>query len=396
MENKKAQNVVNNAPGILANNNAGFGNNAGGGLFGNNAGFGQFGNNAGFGQLGNNAGFGQFGNNAGGGIFGNNNAVQQPIAGRDLETKKLALELFDDKIAQPFTEFLRSLIEYGANKHATVDKLKDYRDEVDGSGLKFKRRDSFGKIKTEYCYEGLSNSLHLILDLPSKSLFDFILDSGVTTEEINIQKMTPFFTLIKMKDTSLPEYKHCLDKLLNTKADIDSPDQFGISAFWYCYQNQKIDLAFYLASKGADVNNLDNYGFFALKKEIFENNLERIKKLLSVGADINKPDEFKRTVLHHAFNRYHIGNDVCIIRYLMANGADINARDFKNRSPLHYLFVKSNRRFKVDMIDPTDVIAECVNCYQNISFNDQDNNGNTVLHYICQRNSIKCLALLKH
>jgi ankyrin repeat protein len=216
----------------------------------------------------------------------------------------------------------------------------------------------------------------------------------VTTEEINIQKMTPFFTLIKTKDTTLPEYKYCLDKFLDTKADIDSPDQFGISAFWYCYQNQKIDLAFYLASKGADINRLDNYGFFALKKEVFENNLDRIKRLIDSGADINMKDEFQRTVLHHSFNRYKVGNDLSIIRYLIGKGADINAKDFKNRTPLHYLFVKSNRRFRNEQNDPADVMVECINQYPEIVLNEGDNNGNTILHYICQCQAIECLNLL--
>lgn len=344
----------NNVGGLFGNNNnagGAFGNNYNaGGLFGNN-------NNAG----------GLFGNNNynifGGGLFGNNQVVQPVnafnVAGNNNNLqKKLALDYFDEKIAAPFVEFLKSFVEFGADQHATVDKLKDYREELDSNGLKIRRRDSYGKIKNEYCNQGLSNALHLILSFPSKTVFDFICDSGVTTEEINIQKMTPFFNLIKTKDTTLPEYKYCLDKFLDTKADIDSPDQFGISAFWYCYQNQKVDLAFYLASKGADINRLDNYGFFALKKEVFDNNLDRIKRLIDAGADINMKDEFQRTVLHHCFNRYRVGNDLSIIRYLIGKGADINAKDFKDRTPLHYLFVKSNRRFRNEPNDPIDVVVE--------------------------------------
>jgi hypothetical protein len=86
----------------------------------------------------------------------------------------LALNYFDEKIAAPFVEFLKSFIELGANQHATVDKLKDYREEIDSNGLKIRRRDSYGKIKNEYCNHGLSNALHLILSFPSKTVFDFI------------------------------------------------------------------------------------------------------------------------------------------------------------------------------------------------------------------------------
>ena len=324
----------------------------------------------------------------GGGLFGFQNLPNN-------NNKKLALKLFDDTITQPFTNFLKTFIEFGANQHATVEKLRDYREEIDKNGLKFRKRNSYGKINNEYCEKGLYNALHLLLEFPSQTLFDFILDSEVSTEEININKMTPFFMLIKTKDTTMPEYKHCLDKFINTKSDIDSPDQFGISAFWYCYQNQKVDLAFYLATKGADINRLDNYGFFALKSEVFNNNLDRIKRLLDVGANINQKDEFQRTILHHAYNRYRVGNDLGIIKYLINKGSDVNAKDFKNRTPLHYLFVKSNRRFNFDLNDPADALVEIINLGKEIVMNEGDKNGNTILHYMCQRNAIECLKMLK-
>jgi len=328
------------------------------------------------------------------GLFGGFN--QQVVQNNQQnKQKEIALKYFDENIWKPFTEFLKELVNFGANPHACIEKLKDYRDYEDNGELRIRKRDSFGKIMNEYCNAGLSNALHLILDFPSKTIFDFLIDSQITTEEININKMTPFFALIKSKDTTLPEYKYWLDKFLSTKADIDSPDQFGISAFWYCYQNKKIDLALYLASKGADINRLDNYGFFALKSEVFNNNLDRIKQLINAGANINNIDEFQRTVLHHTFNRFRTGNDLAIGRYLMANGADINAKDFKKRTPLHYLFVKSNRRRSHEPNDPNDMFAEWINLCSNITINEGDNNGNTVLHYMCQRNSVSCMRLLK-
>lgn len=324
-------------------------------------------------------GFGMFGNN----LNNNNNKY-----------KELALKVFDEKIAQPFALFLEKFVELGANPHNYVDKTQYYRDASEDISI-IRKRDSFGNVKNQYCDNGLSNALHLILEFPSKAVFDSILNSGVSTDEINIKKMTPFFMLIKTKDTSNPEYKYCLDKFISSKSDIDSPDQFGVSAFWYCYQNQKVDLALYLASKGADINRIDNYGFFALKSEVFNNNLARIQQLIGLGADINKKDEFQRTVLHHVMNRYRIGNDLAILKYLIGQGADLNSKDFKNRLPVHYLFVKSNRRFSIEQNDPVDVITEIINQGKTIDFDQQDNNGNTVVHYICQRQAVECLRLLK-
>lgn len=340
-----------------------------------------------------------FGVQNNGGLFGSLANFGQNIFGafgqnnNQNKYKEIALKIFDEKIAEPFAIFLENLIKFGADQHITVEKIKYYRNADDNEVIR--KKDNLGNVTNQYGDKGLSNALHLILEFPSQHVFDSILDSGVSTEEINIKKMTPFFMLVKTKDTNLPEYKYWLDKFISTKADIDSPDQFGISAFWHCYQNQKVDLALYLASKGADINRLDNYGFFALKSELFNNNLARIQQLLNLGADVNKKDEFQRTVLHHAFNRYRVGNDLAIIKYLIGQGADINSKDFKSRVPLHYLFVKTNKRFSNDQNDPVDLIVEVVNLCKNIELTQKDNNGNTVLHYIAQRKALESLRLLK-
>ena len=45
-----------------------------------------------------------------------------------------------------------------------------------------------------------------------------------------------------------------------------------MSAFWYFYTNNRTDDAFYLVGKGANINHIDNYGSFALKRELFNSN----------------------------------------------------------------------------------------------------------------------------
>ena len=66
--------------------------------------------------------------------------------------------------------------------------------------------------------------------------------------KFNLKKMTPFFMLVKTKDIKNdPYYKSCFDRLLDTgKVDINAPDQFGISAFWHFYINNRLDEAFFL------------------------------------------------------------------------------------------------------------------------------------------------------
>lgn len=66
-----------------------------------------------------------------------------------------------------------------------------------------------------------------------------------------------------------------------------------MSAFWYLYTNNRVDEALYLAEKfGASINHIDNYGVFALKKELYSNNLVLFRQLLEKGANPDMVDEF--------------------------------------------------------------------------------------------------------
>jgi hypothetical protein len=54
-----------------------------------------------------------------------------------------------------------------------------------------------------------------------------------------------------------------------------------MSAFWYLYSNKRLDDALYLVQQfGANINHIDNYGTFALKRELFDNNLQGFTRLL--------------------------------------------------------------------------------------------------------------------
>ena len=54
-----------------------------------------------------------------------------------------------------------------------------------------------------------------------------------------------------------------------------------------------MDLALFLAEKGANVNLRDNYGWFVLKHEVMKGNSEMVLKLIQRGADIEIRDEIE-------------------------------------------------------------------------------------------------------
>jgi ankyrin repeat protein len=208
-----------------------------------------------------------------------------------------------------------------------------------------------------------------------------------------MNKMTPFFKLIKNKDINSPEFKYCFDKMIEAKVDVNTPDQFGMSAFWHFYTKNQYQQAFFLADNGADLNHIDNYGMFALKKETMSQNKENLKALLDKKADANQRDEFGRTCLHHLCNMSHQRDVKELMRLLLTNGADIYAQDHKGRTPLHYLFVQKNMRSETGPYDPVENLRICITD-QTAGGTLQDCNGKSVLHYMAQRSSLESFKLL--
>lgn len=170
-----------------------------------------------------------------------------------------------------------------------------------------------------------------------------------------MQKMSPFFKLVRTKNLQEPDFKHLFDALLASgHVEIDSPDQFGASAFWYLFTNNRQEEAFYLAeTHHANINHIDNYGIFALKRELYNNNLPLMTRLLDKGkANANMIDEFERTVLHLSCDYSNRRDYSDVFRLLTKHSANLSQLDFKQRTPLHYMFVKRNKRHEIDHFDP--------------------------------------------
>jgi len=107
---------------------------------------------------------------------------------------------------------------------------------------------------------------------------------------------------------SEPIYKNCLQSFIDFKTDLDMPNQFGVTPFWYCYKENKQELALFLAEKGANVNLRDNYGWFVMKHEVMKGNADLMLKLIQRGADVETRDELERSSLHLAFNNFKEGS----------------------------------------------------------------------------------------
>jgi len=101
-------------------------------------------------------------------------------------------------------------------------------------------------------------------------------------------------------------------------------------------------MAYELLGKGANINQVDKAGSFALKEACIRTNQPEIEKLVQHGADINKRDHKNRNILHFAINQSSASSDATfeMEQLIISLGVDINCVDKRLRTPLHYAFVK--------------------------------------------------------
>ena len=84
--------------------------------------------------------------------------------------------------------------------------------------------------------------------------------------------------------------------------------------------NQRDDWVEQLIQNGADVNQVDEYGFTPIIQAAIVDNVKIAKLLLAAQADVNQTDMVGSTALHWAVNN----DSEAFATLLLASGADAN------------------------------------------------------------------------
>ncbi len=94
--------------------------------------------------------------------------------------------------------------------------------------------------------------------------------------------------------------------------------------------------------QGADVNEIDVYGFTPLIEAAIVNNAEIAELLIKNGAEVNRPDVTGRTALHWAVDN----NNVQLAKLLLAHKADPNAYTDGGQPVLVYPLLRNQQELK--------------------------------------------------
>ena len=122
------------------------------------------------------------------------------------------------------------------------------------------------KVLREYGANGLRNAVHFIISQPQKSMFEFVLSLGINADQPDYDEVTPFNLMSINNFNSLDQnHQHMLKKFLSMDVRIDFPNRKGRTPFLNFYEKQNFELATQMLDLGANVNQMDNAGLFALK-----------------------------------------------------------------------------------------------------------------------------------
>jgi ankyrin repeat protein len=181
------------------------------------------------------------------------------------------------------------------------------------------------------------------------------------------------------------------------KVRIDLPDEKGRTPFLNFYQTSHLDQAYELLQLGANVNQMDASGFYALKYAMVRRTDKEILKLVNEhNANVNQVDSHGRNLLHHAVNLSSATADATFDteQTLLDLGINANLRDSKNRTPLHYAFVKIQDWKNKTQVDPIETVSRLCG-YPSLETDVPDMWLKTPLHYASQRGSSICALYLQ-
>lgn len=131
---------------------------------------------------------------------------------------------------------------------------------------------------------GLQNAFHFAVSCPHPQLLEMLADLKVHPDVEDHKQITPFnLASTKMVNADFRTTTHAglVQTLIDSKVRVDHPDQKGRTPFLNYYSAERADLAFRLLTLGANVNQMDASGLFALKYALIRRNQDQIKQLVT-------------------------------------------------------------------------------------------------------------------
>jgi len=285
--------------------------------------------------------------------------IEKLIKAGFIETDIYELDSFDKSIFAPLTRYLKDDDESLSFFEALMSKMDNLNDEISDQTL------------LRYFLEKSA---------PPKIIKTLIDNFGANSQYKNNTEENLIYSVINTYGLETEKTKEYISILTENGVDINEKNIVGTTPLMCAVKRTRKDILPFLLENGADPNetdNLNNTAFYYAVAEQFS--YEMYDALATVSSpDFNIVNKDGRTLLTNFISSVSGSPaDITFLERLLSDGADVNF------CAQHYGQPKSGIDFIVEK--KSDILKSVL---ENVSLdiNEQDNQGNTILHKVCAYN----------
>lgn len=285
--------------------------------------------------------------------------MEKLIKARFIETDIYELDNFDKSIFNSLTLYLKDDDDSIAFFKELMSKMDNINDEISDKTL------------LGYFFEkGVSPKI-------IKTLID---DFGANTQYKNNAGENFIYTILNTYGLDPEKVKEYITILLENGVDINEKNIVGTTPLLCAVKRSRKELISFLLENGADPNetdNLNNTAFYYAVAEQFS--YDMYDALASVSSpDFNIVNKDGRTLFTNFISSVcGSPSDITFLERLLSDGADVNF------CAQYYGQPKSGIDF---IVEKKSDILKAVLDNVSLDVNEQDNEGNTILHKVCAYN----------
>jgi uncharacterized protein len=285
--------------------------------------------------------------------------IEKLIKASIIETDIYELDSFDKSIFAPLSLYLKDDEESIAFFKELMSKMDNINDEISDQTL-----------LGYFLEKGISPKIIKVL----------IDDFGANTQYKNNAGENLIFKTLNTYGLDADKVKEYITLLLENGVDINEKNIVGTTPLIAAVKRNKKELILFFMENGADPNetdNLNNTAFYYAVAEQFS--YDMYDALASISSpDFNIVNKDGRTLLTNFISSVSGSeSDIRFLERLLCDGADVNF------CAQYYGQPKSGIDFIVEK--KSDILKSVLDTVS-LDVNEQDNQGNTILHKVCAYN----------
>jgi len=285
--------------------------------------------------------------------------IEKLIKAGFIETDIYELDSFDQSIFNSLTRSLKDDDDSLSFFKELMSKMDNLNDEISDKTL------------LGYFFEkGASPKIIKIL----------IEDFGANTQYKNNAGENFIYTILNTYGLETEKVKEYIALLLDNGVDINEKNIVGTTPLLCAVKRNRKELISFLLENSADPNETDNQNNTAFYYAVAEQfSYDMYDALTSISSpDFNIVNKDGRTLLTTFISSVSgSSTDITFLERLLSDGADVNF------CAQHYGQPKSGIDFIAEK--KSDILKSVLE-HASLEVNEQDNNGNTILHKVCAYN----------